>query len=87
MQMMRLVLPANGLGLLTAIEQCIETMGQSAAELIQQANLTPHQTSQLCTFLMNVSTGASPSWMIKQLLDALCAFRCLIRYPTITSSC
>lgn len=56
MQMMRLVLPANGIGILTAIEQYIETMEQSAAELVQQANLTPHQTSQLCTFLLNVST-------------------------------
>ncbi|KAK9856110.1 hypothetical protein WJX84_004825 [Apatococcus fuscideae] len=52
-KIMKLVLPANGVGVLTAVEQYIETMEQTADELIQQANLTPHQTSQLCTFLVN----------------------------------
>ena len=51
---MQFVLPANGGGVLSAIRQYMETMEQSAAELMQQANLTPYQTSQLCVFLVNV---------------------------------
>ncbi len=51
---MKFVLPADGYGILTAFKQYMDTMCQSAAELVEQANLTPYQTNQLCAFLVNV---------------------------------
>ena len=54
-QMMQFVLPDNGSGVLMAVQQYMDALDQTAAELLQQATLTPFQTYQLCSFLLNVS--------------------------------